>query len=559
MSKLPYILGGTAVAGLAYYLYQQNQATTAAASTTSPTVNTALALPPAPTTTASSTVSDPTAVAAVSAALKKANMAIGPLQAPTQDNSDSISAILGTLPGTVLHFWPNTDVLALVSPINGHPTPLFAPPPGEGYVSTLDLLYEVSMGGKTVIYQQVPGAVPTNVTGGAPYIAPVYTYFRLIEPTAPVPAGWQVFFAPGAADAVYRAGGLNVAAMLNVAIPASSQIVAGTVNPLGVLGQPIVTTTTPSTAAPAQPLAQQVAFLQGVAGFTATTVQGSNVVQMFPAASSQPLLGSWNGQTPVLSVLLSAAQQGFQIYVGPPPAQPVQAATLMGQTSVQAPNSVGLLYLVAPGAAAPAPGNAVLVFNPADVAPAMTAAGINPTSVSTTTLPVAPATTVPTPWGVTQPIGMPWTTALPTVAVSPVSSNVQAQVLQALVGRSATPTSASNGVTIFVLNNPADPTSVGTYPALNVVSTGSGAGKYVYHDAAPTDASGNATGAESIYLADNGVAPTATATLAFAPGDVAAAAMIAGIDLSSLASVPLPPSTTTATTVPNTLLPFLGA
>ena len=535
MKKLPLILGGTAVAGLAYFLYQQNQ--TPAANTASPTVNTSLALPPA---------TDASAAAAVSAVLKKANMTIGTLQTPTQDNSDAITGILGTLPGTVLHYWPNTDVLALVSPINGHPTPLFAPPPGEGYVSTLDLLFEVSMGGKTVIYQQVPGAVPTNAMGGAPFVAPVYTYFRLIEPTAPVPAGWQVFFAPKAADTVYRAAGINVAAMLNVPIPASSQLPqpSGPYLPggPGTGWQP-----PPMPVAPAQPLAKQVAFLQGIAGFTAEVNQGSPIIQLYPGIDNQPLLGSWSGKPSALSILYAAAAQGFQIYFAPP-MQVFEGATLMGNAS-QGPSSAGMFILVAPGTPPPSMADAILLFNANDVIPALSAAGINPDTISATPLPVSAYPTAnpggpgggPIPW-IMQPGGggvavgpMPTTTL-----ATPASPDVQAQVLQALVGRSASPDKNMGGLIIFVLDDPTDPSTVGMYPALNLANTASKMNKFLFHDDATTYPGGGGT-REAVYLADNAVAPTPTSTLAFAPGDINMAALTAGIDLSGLADVPMMP------------------
>ena len=418
-------IGGTVLAGIAYYLYQSNAATAAAAQLSA---------------SGTPAATDPNAAAVAnilaSTGPQKAINPIAPVNSPPTTPTTP-SGILTSLPNSMVHYWPDTDVLALVGPSHGGSAPRTAPKPGEGYVSALDLFYEVSMAGKNVIFQQVTGAVPTNVTGGPAPAAPVYTYFRLMEPNEPIPVGWSLFLGPNAADAAYRAASINIAAMQNVPVPASSQNAPPAVAVPAVPAlppQPVqppmwFSGTTPQTtgqisvpALPPQPVQPPMWFsgttpqttgqISVPAGFSVDasgnildssgSVIGSaggaasSIAPPTPLASRQPaILSGLKGQYltlinaapglasysltpngpadyPALDLVYTANRNGSQIFFD-----------LTGDPAVAGSQ---ILYVADANMAAPT-ASSMLMFAPGDVVGAAAAAGIDPASIQVITMP----------------------------------------------------------------------------------------------------------------------------------------------------------------------------
>ena len=391
-------IGGTVLAGIAYYLYQSNAATAAAAQLSA---------------SGTPAATDPNAAAVAnilaSTGPQKAINPIAPVNSPPTTPTTP-SGILTSLPNSMVHYWPDTDVLALVGPSHGGSAPRTAPKPGEGYVSALDLFYEVSMAGKNVIFQQVTGAVPTNVTGGPAPAAPVYTYFRLMEPNEPIPVGWSLFLGPNAADAAYRAASINIAAMQNVPVPASSQNAPPAVAVPAVPAlppQPVqppmwFSGTTPQTTgqisvpagfsvdasgnildssgsvigsaggaassiAPPTPLAsRQPAILSGLKGQYLTLINAA------PGLASYSLTPNGPADYPALDLVYTANRNGSQIFFD-----------LTGDPAVAGSQ---ILYVADANMAAPT-ASSMLMFAPGDVVGAAAAAGIDPASIQVITMP----------------------------------------------------------------------------------------------------------------------------------------------------------------------------
>ena len=398
-------IGGTVLAAVAYYLYKSNADATAAATSLNQSAAAAAAQ-----LAASNAASNVAAAKDVSSALATVGpqKAISPLTTPTTPTT--VVGILGSLPNSMIHFWPDTDVLALVGPSHGGSAPRTAPKPGEGYVSALDLFYEVSMAGKNVIFQQVTGAVPSNVSGGPAPTAPVYTYFRLMEPNEPIPVGWNLFLGPNAADAAYRAASINIAAMQNVPVPASSQNAPPAVAVPAVPAlppQPVqppmwFSGTTPQTTgqisvpagfsvdasgnildssgsvigsaggaassiAPPTPLAsRQPAILSGLKGQYLTLINAA------PGLASYSLTPNGPADYPALDLVYTANRSGSQIFFD-----------LTGDPAVAGSQ---ILYVADASMAAPT-ASSMLMFAPGDVVAAAAAAGIDPATIQVITMP----------------------------------------------------------------------------------------------------------------------------------------------------------------------------
>lgn len=372
-TKVKLAIGGTMLAGIAYYLYASNQTASAAANQAASDAAAKLA---AAKLAASNAVLDPNASKAVSTALSTVGpqKAINPIAAATSSLTTP-AGILGGLPGMMLHYWPDTDVLAL----SGLAEEVAAPKPGEGYVSALDLFYEVSMAGKNIIFQQVTGPVPSVMVAGASPVAPVYTYFRLMEPNDALPNDWSLFLGPNAADATYRAAGINVVAMRTVPVPASSMsarpsfVDGGPPQPLQPISlplqpispllqpispqQPIERLFTPATATTTPPADRQADILAGLKDLYVKAINGAPGIDSFSLTQNGP--ADW----PALDLVYYKSMQGFQIFLD-----------LVGDPSTDGSQ---IIYTASAGMSAPTP-TSLLMFAPGEAAAAAIAAGLSP-------------------------------------------------------------------------------------------------------------------------------------------------------------------------------------